>query len=81
MPHMAVKRKPDLQRALGEAVRAQREGLGLTQDALAARCKINRSYLGDLEAGNRNPSLDTLTRLARGLDIALSELLAEAESR
>lgn len=70
------------QRLFGRRVRARREELGLTQEELAHRASINRTYIGSLETGQRNPSLDTIARLAAALDTDAAELVkgAQAES-
>lgn len=69
------------QRLFGGRVRARREELGLTQEALAYRAGINRTYIGSLESGQRNPSLDTIARLARALGIDAAELVRGVQSR
>jgi transcriptional regulator with XRE-family HTH domain len=64
-----------LQREFGERIRRYRQGLGLSQEALAHRAGINRTYIGSLESGQRNISLDNLCKLARALDIDAGELV------
>ena len=59
----------------GARVKGRREELGLSQEALALRAGINRTYIASLESGRRNPSLDLICRLARGLDIDAAELV------
>ena len=54
---------------LGRNLRRVRTAAGLTQTALAKRSGINRSYLSDLEAGQRNPTAVTLQRLAKVLRV------------
>jgi DNA-binding XRE family transcriptional regulator len=54
---------------LGRNLRRVRTAAGLTQTALAKRSGINRSYLSDLEAGQRNPTAVTLQRLAKVLGV------------
>jgi len=66
--------------ALGRAVRALREAAGLSQEELAARCGVHRTYLGGIERGERNVSFGNLTRLARALGVETSRLLADAEA-
>ena len=51
----------------------------MTRKDLARRAKLNYNYLGDLEEGRRNPTLTVLTKVALGLDLLLSQLLAIAE--
>lgn len=48
---------------------------GLSQEALALLCDIDRTYVGRIENMKRNPSLEILAKLADGLGIKLSELL------
>lgn len=64
-----------LQRELGDRIWARRDELKLTQAKLAELAKLHYSYIGSLETGARNPSIDLLARLARALDIDLGELL------
>jgi DNA-binding XRE family transcriptional regulator len=63
------------QRAFGDRVRARRDELGLTQEALAHRAGLNRTYVATLESGERNPSLDTIVRVANGLGIDPGSLI------
>ncbi|MCL4209306.1 MAG: helix-turn-helix transcriptional regulator [Phycisphaerales bacterium] len=47
--------------------------LGLTQEALAVRAKLNRSYITDVERGARNIALVNMARLVRALDMTVIE--------
>jgi transcriptional regulator with XRE-family HTH domain len=62
-------------RALGERVRAQREALGLSQEALADRSGIHWTFLGQVERGRRNLSLHNLLKVAAGLGVDPAELV------
>jgi transcriptional regulator with XRE-family HTH domain len=64
------------QRELGARIRTRRLDLGLSQEALAHQARIDRSYVGSLEAGMRNPSLDTLCKIAKALAVDVGELLS-----
>lgn len=70
---------PPLRRALGLAVRRLRADAGWSQDAFAAHAGVHRTYVGSVERGEVNVSLDNLQRIARALDVPVSVLLAEAE--
>ena len=65
----------------GDRVRAYRQQLGLSQEALAAHAGINRTYVASLEAGMRNPSLDLMARLAIALGVDLGELLTGLQKK
>jgi transcriptional regulator with XRE-family HTH domain len=66
-------------RAFGEALRAKREALNLSQEELAFRSEVHRTYISELERGIKNPSLTTLAKLADALGTAKSELVLELE--
>ena len=69
----------DLRAGLGAALRILRAEAGLSQDELAYRAGINRSYLSDVERGVSSPSLDRVARLAIALNVRASELVRAAE--
>ena len=71
---------PDIRERFGYVVKVRREALGLTQEDLAEKAGIHRTYLSDVERGTRNLSLVNIERLAEGLSIRLSELFAAVES-
>jgi len=70
---------PAFQAALGLAVKARREELGLTQEQLDLRTDLHQRWISNVETGKRNPSYGSLRRLATGLDLTASELLRRAE--
>jgi len=67
------------QLALGLAVKARRGQLGLTQEQLANDTDLHQRWISNVETGKRNPSYASIRRLAAGLDLNASELLARAE--
>jgi transcriptional regulator with XRE-family HTH domain len=69
-----AKRKDPLLRGLGWRVRQLRESKGWTQENLAGRAGLDRSYVAGIEAGLRNPSTRALAKLARALGVTLSGL-------
>lgn len=70
---------PAFQLALGLAVKARREELGRTQETVANDTDLHQRWISNVETGKRNPSYASLRRLAAGLDLAASELIARAE--
>jgi transcriptional regulator with XRE-family HTH domain len=71
---------PAFQAALGLAVKARRNELELTQETLANDSGLHQRWISNVENGKRNPSYASLRRLAAGLDLSASELIARAES-
>lgn len=60
---------------IGKNVKKIREKKGLTQEKLAFEANLNRAYIGYIERGERNPSTDTLAKLAKALKVSLKDLL------
>ncbi len=65
----------------GLTVRHLREQHGWSQEVLAERADLNRSYVGELERGKAIPSVLTLKKLAGALDLSLTNLMAHTERR
>ena len=62
---------------LGQHLRRQREGRGLTQAPLAQRCGLHRTFVGSVERGERNVSLLNLRLIARVLRVKLADLFSD----
>jgi len=75
---MAAKKKSRACVAFGNAVRAVRTEHGISQEALAHEHDFHRSYLGAVERGEFNVSLDMILKLAGSLDMTGAELLRRA---
>lgn len=65
--------------ALGKAIRRRRLELGLSQEGLADVAKLHRTYMGAVERGERNLTIQSLLRIAEALGTSASALLREAE--
>ena len=63
--------------SFGEAVRHTRLAQGLSQEELADRSGLDRSYIGGVERGERNPSVVAISQIAAGLGISMAALFAE----
>ena len=59
--------KVPLQVELGRRVRKRREALGLTMEQLGHRAGLHWTFVGQIERGERNPTLMTIVRLSKGL--------------
>jgi transcriptional regulator with XRE-family HTH domain len=71
----------DLKVAFGDAVRKFRIARGLSQEKLAERADIHRTYVGDVERGLRNIALVNMHRIASALGVSLSSLISDMEKR
>jgi transcriptional regulator with XRE-family HTH domain len=69
-----------LAKALGERIRAQRKAKGFSQDALAHSCGVDRSYMGRIERGEVNITVEKLYRIATTLECEPQFLLPETYS-
>ncbi|MFH1371737.1 MAG: helix-turn-helix transcriptional regulator [Planctomycetota bacterium] len=70
-----------LLKSFGAVVRQRRQEMGLSQEELAAKAGLNRTYIGDIERGTRNVALVNIFRLALALEIKPSFLLMSIEKR
>lgn len=76
---MKKKARGDIRERFGFAVKVRREKLGLTQEDLADKAGIHRTYLSDIERGSRNVSIVNIERLALALGMKLSALFEDVE--
>lgn len=60
----------------GRAIRTLRVTAGLTQEELADRAGLDRSYIGGVERGERNPTLSVIEKIAEGLGVTEAELFS-----
>jgi transcriptional regulator with XRE-family HTH domain len=68
-----------LQQRFGERVRKLRLAKGYSQEAFALQCELDRTYVSGIERGVRNPTLQVLLILARGLDTTISNMTRGAD--
>jgi transcriptional regulator with XRE-family HTH domain len=68
---------PRIQIRFGQAIRRVRNARGISQEQFAHDSGLDRSYVGGIERGERNPSLLAIEKIALGLKISLAELFAE----
>ena len=62
---------------LGLKIRALRNQLGFSQEKLAEKAELHPNYVGELERGEENVSLDTLMKIARALKVRVRDLISD----
>lgn len=72
---MATDGRIEVLRRFGKRVRILRVGLGISQEELADRADLDRTYIGGIERGERNVSLVNISRVAKALGVAPRDLL------
>ena len=75
VPDFAPASLNETTRVFGERVRQRRLEMALSQEAAAVRCGIHWTQLGKVERGQRSLRLETIVKIAAGLEIELGELL------
>lgn len=65
----------DVRRRLGSRLQRLRLDEGLSQEELADRANVHRTYVSGVERGVRNPTVTVLEKLAKGLGVSLKDLL------
>lgn len=69
----------DVQKGFGAEIKRRRIELGISQEKLAERANLHRTYVSDVEAGKRNPSLASIQRLTLALGASLGAIFASVE--
>ena len=64
----------DVKTKFGARVRALRQAKGLSQEAFADICGLHRTYIGAIERGERNVSLENIEKIAKALGISIVSL-------
>ena len=64
-------------RIVGQEIRAHRKQAGLSQEKLAEKASLSYKYLGEVERGYVNVSLDSLMRIAKALKLKVSDLTCD----
>ncbi|ELW4385291.1 helix-turn-helix transcriptional regulator [Salmonella enterica] len=74
-----MKNTGSITKVLGRRVRERRLEMGLSQEAFADKCGIDRTYISGIERGIRNPTLVVLYAISVGLNTELSQLFMFSE--
>ncbi len=65
----------DILEEFGQRVRKLRKKAGFSQEAFAAKCGLDRTYIGGIERGERNVALRNLSVIARALGMTISQMM------
>ena len=68
---------PKHRKILGENIRAHRRSLKWSQEKLAEKADLHRNFIGDIERGEENVSVDALRRIALAMKVSLTDLVRE----
>lgn len=70
-----MSRKRNIRHVFGENLRRYRQALRISQEDLAEKAGLHRTYIGSVERGERNVSIDNMERLAMAVDATIQHLL------
>jgi transcriptional regulator with XRE-family HTH domain len=73
--------KEGIEKRFGRRIRGLREAMGISQEELADRAGMHRTYLGGIERGERNPALKNISALAKALEVDIAELFKFGTSK
>jgi transcriptional regulator with XRE-family HTH domain len=71
----------DIKQKVGQRIRELRKQLELSQEGLAYKAEVDRTYVTDVENGRRNVSLEILERLIKALEVSVTEFFNSKEFR
>jgi len=70
--------RPIYRRKLGDAIRHRRKARKLSQEKLAERADVHRNYIGLIERGEQNITIESLVKLAKALKCKVMDLVVDA---
>ncbi|HIF6014038.1 TPA: helix-turn-helix domain-containing protein [Vibrio parahaemolyticus] len=69
----------EIRKQFGKNIKTYRQSLGISQEMLAEKASLHRTYIGSVERGERNISLENIVLLAKALGVSPSNLLQGIE--
>lgn len=69
----------DINKIFGKRIELLRKKQNLSQEELAFRCELHRTYIGAIERGEKSPTLNTIEKIANGLNLEIIELFKKDE--
>lgn len=73
--------KSEVKVGFGVLLRSRRTSQGLSQEVLAHKVGLDRTYISGIERGTRNPTLTVIYQIAHGLSLSVSALVADLEEQ
>ena len=67
-------KRSNVSQKIGRRIAELRKEVGLTQEQLAVKTGLDRTFVGYIEKGDRNPSIETANKIARALGITIDEI-------
>lgn len=67
-------KRSNISEKIGKKIAELRKEKGLTQEQLAEKINMDRTFVGYLEKGDRNPSVETANKIARALGVDISDI-------
>jgi transcriptional regulator with XRE-family HTH domain len=67
----------DINKIFGKKVAEMRKNQNLSQEELADRCGVHRTYIGSIERGEKSPTLNTIEKIANGLNTDIFRLFSD----
>src|SRR6476659_7734247 len=71
----------ELKLQVANAIKEQRNALGISQEELASRAGLHRTYVSEVERGERNPSITSIEKLAHALEVSFTSLFERTGQR
>ena len=71
----------DIKLKVGQRIKVLRKEIGLSQEALALKAEVDRTYVTDVENGRRNVSVEIMERLIKALDVSFLDFFNSKEFR
>jgi transcriptional regulator with XRE-family HTH domain len=72
--------RSDPKHFFGVSVKSWRSRLGISQEELAGRAGLHRTYVSDIERGTRNVSLESIDKIARALEVSVATLFSHSDT-
>lgn len=71
----------NITKAVGSTIRDLRKSQGLSQEKLAEKAGLHRTYIGALERGEKSPTVDTLVKIVLALNVSLNDFFVHCEKK